>query len=84
MNELLKVPGIDINVQDKRGRTPLYLSVCGRDNPSGTMEILLKANADPIITTFPDDNGKCTSAIDDALTDELKSYLREYAPKNRA
>ena len=73
MNELLKVPGIDINVQEKRGRTPLYLA-----------EILLKANADPIITTFPDNNGKCTSAIDDALTDELKSYLREYAPKNRA
>jgi hypothetical protein len=84
VEELLKVPGINVNVQDKLGYTPLYLAVSGRNNPSGTMEILLKANADPAITSFPDDDGKCTSAMDEALTDELKAYLREHAPKNRA
>lgn len=84
VEELLKVPGIDVNVQDKFGYTPLYLAVIGRENPSGTMEVLLKANADPSITSFPDEDGKCESAIDGALSDGLKAYLRDYVPKNKA
>ena len=75
--------GINVNVQDKHVFTPLHLAVNMRENPSRTMEVLLQANADPHITSFPNANGECKSAIDEALTDELKAYLREFVPNNK-
>ena len=82
MEELLKVEGIDVNVQDKRGFTPLYLAACGREKPYGAVVLLCEANADPLIASFPDDDGKTLNAIDGAVGEELKKYLRDF-PKNK-
>ena len=78
MEELLKVEGIDVNVQDKRGFTPLYLAACGREKPYGAVVLLCEVNADPLIASFPDDDGKTLNAIDGAVGEELKKYLRDF------
>ena len=83
VEELLKVEGIDVNVQDKRGYTPLYLAACGREKPYGAIALLCEANADPLIASFPDDDGKTENAIDGALGEELKTYLKDFQ-KNKS
>jgi ankyrin repeat protein len=47
---LVRVPGIDINIQNKAGDTPLLLAMQYQDDPEvglGIVDVLLDSGADP-------------------------------------